>query len=371
LLFGVVALFAGCKTPSFLKKKIDSGTEAAKLLLANERLDEGFIGQKIDIGMNLVDVKDASKVVLSSSHMPSSRGIVPLSNSRDVSNPEHTWSSFAQNYSMSMIEFSQFMTSVEHEAGYVAEDIAKMKNNVGVVDKWVNLLNGEKQMLRVFESADMLLTADKDENVHVYYRYTSDNAKNVYEMYSFMNYDDGNTGKIRTLLIPGERGEYFFEDSLGFNDYFIAENSRGFWLATRFSYNDFDGYKNSSFYTYAVKDGLGFGCNTFLSTDLSSSEKTYTIFDPINNRDYFSVTESDYFYSFGLNTSAISSGLNSITGNVTHYDEAEGIYFTNDITSINTSVGDIFASERINEVSRAHLNSGSTCQHHFDHVLCA
>ena len=356
MLFSTTVLFSSCGILNIFKKKIDSGTEAAKLLLANERFDENLLSEKIDVGFNsAVKTAKADTVVTQSTlQAPKRRGIVPLGvTERDTSNPRYTWSGFAQNYSMSVMEFSQFMKSVEHEAGYVSEDIAEMKQNVGVVDKWVKTLSGEKQMLRVFENADVLLSVDSDESVHVYYRYTDENAKNVYEMYSLMNYDGGHTGKIRTLLIPGERCEYFFEHSDGFKDYFIAENSRGYWLSCRFNYNDLDESDSINFFTYAVKDNLGFGCTStlFENPELMGQpgSKSYTIFDPTNNRDFFSVSENESFYSFGLSTSAIQSGLNSITGNVTHYDDVEGIYFSNEITSINTSVGDIFTSDQVED----------------------
>ena len=48
MLLSVAVMLSGC---NLFKKKIDSGTEAAKLLLANERLDENTVGAKIDLGL--------------------------------------------------------------------------------------------------------------------------------------------------------------------------------------------------------------------------------------------------------------------------------------------------------------------------------
>ena len=343
MLGGMTVLFSSCKS------KIDRGTEAAQLLLANERLDENITSQKLDLGIGATTARTISnntRVVKSVSRAPLARGITPMSLSSRNANA-YTWSGFAENYSSSMREFSQFIESIEFEAVNVSEDIAKMKQKVGVVDKWVQTISGGKQMLRVFESADVLLTTN-DESLHVYYRYTDESAKNVYEMFAFMSYDDGTTGDIRTLFIPGERYEYAYTNSGGFEDLFIAENSRGYWIATRFSYNE--DADEASFSSYAIKDGLGFGCFTIVPGESSSlpvnNNKSYKIFDPSNNRDLFDIHESEGYYSFMLHTSAIESGLNSITANVTHFDEEDGIRFSNDFISINTSLGDFSATER-------------------------
>ena len=101
MLASASSLLISCKT------KIDSGTEAAKLLLANERLDEKVLA-KIDLGI------DGSKVVNTSSGTP----IKLLSNSdyvrlSDTFGIHYTWSEFEQ-HSHSMVEFTQFMNSIEH-----------------------------------------------------------------------------------------------------------------------------------------------------------------------------------------------------------------------------------------------------------------
>ena len=51
ILCGTMLYMTSC---NLFKAKIDSGTEAAKLLLANERLDEDLLNSKIDIGMSKI-----------------------------------------------------------------------------------------------------------------------------------------------------------------------------------------------------------------------------------------------------------------------------------------------------------------------------
>ena len=51
ILCGTMLYMTSCNP---FKAKIDSGTEAAKLLLANERLDEELLNSNIDIGMSKI-----------------------------------------------------------------------------------------------------------------------------------------------------------------------------------------------------------------------------------------------------------------------------------------------------------------------------
>lgn len=218
LMIGMTSIISGCR-------KIDSGTEAAKLLLANERLDEKILTDGIDLGVPGFGTLTGGEKM---AELPKyySDGRVR----------EADGALFDLNEYSALNQFESFIINIEHEAKRVAEDITFMKNNVGVVDKWVAVGLEGKQMLRVFDTYDVLLVNDYDGYQNVFYRYTDENANNVYEMYSFVNYDDGENGKIKTIFIPGERYEYFFDHSDGFSDYVIIEKSRGYWVLTRFGY---------------------------------------------------------------------------------------------------------------------------------------
>ena len=152
----------GC---GLFSKKIDGGTEAAKLLLANERMDEDLVGQKIDIGLSKgAKLLSAKSVSVEDAVLQSA---------------SYTWSNFP-SYSSSSVEFAQFMKGVENHIGRVAEDIADMKKKVGITDKWVDAGN-YRQLLRVYNNRDVLFEIDGSGNFFVYNRYTDSNAKNVYE----------------------------------------------------------------------------------------------------------------------------------------------------------------------------------------------
>lgn len=332
---------AGC---DLFATKIDSGTEAAKLLLANERLDENLIGVKIDLGFS-------DEVQRSRMRKPVrmfSRPEKQLANSAQG----YTWSEFP-NASHSWVEFSQFMKSIEEEVARVAEDIAHMKNNVGITDKWVKI-GSDTQMLRVYENYDMLIVVGAYEDIHVYYRYTDENAKNVYEMFSLMSYDDGTTGEIRTMLIPGERYEYMYNNSNGFTDYFIAENSRGYWLNTRFNYyQDENGYKSVSFSPYIVRDGLGFGAFLDMNTYSPALDNAwYSVFDPGNTRELFRINDGYGDYHFNLYMTAIRDGFVSVSAMDAQFDAEEGIYSAAHLDTLTTSNGVYTANHDNNQLPK-------------------
>lgn len=229
------------------KTNVKTGTLAAKLLLANERLDENLLNSDVDFGLS------PTKVVTTSKKFNDDEIITTTANSE-----RKYWSNFPA-YSDSMVEFSQFVKSIEEQTMRVANEIVSMKDNVGVLDQWVESGNAKsrtsvKQLLRVYDNKDVLFTYDYTYNdIHAYYRYTDENAKNVYDMYSFSNFNDGSTGLIKTLCIPNERYEYMYIHSSGFKDFFIAENTRGYWMNTRFSYIEVEYHESATFFPYILK----------------------------------------------------------------------------------------------------------------------
>lgn len=346
------------------------GTEGAKLLLANERLDESIVGQKINVGVTAESSEKRGEVL--ENHSPLDK-VARLNRGEAQS---YTWTDFPAT-SESLREYKSFIYNVEEEATRVSEDIADMKNNVGIVDKWVDM-GFEKQMLRVYESRDVLIVLGEYDDIHVYYRYTNENAKNVYEMYSLMKYDDGTTGDIRTLLIPGERVEYMYNNSNGFTDYFIAENTRGYWLSTRFSYLDDkeNNFKRASFSPYIVKDGLGYGALLEIYTEPVYNENGqiiddgsntlrntwYTVFSPDENRELFKILDEYGRTDFWLYCSAIKNGLVSVSSNNAYFND--GAYMTSELDTITTQKGTYNIGIDTEKINGFELSNGTV---HYDY----
>ena len=107
-------LFSGC---GLIKKKIDTGTEAAKLLLANERLDTSLISSALDLGFSsegssksgvkVADAREYAETFWNGEEI-STAALSRKARNSGESYSEQTWSEFGENYSLSMVEFSQF-----------------------------------------------------------------------------------------------------------------------------------------------------------------------------------------------------------------------------------------------------------------------
>ena len=319
MLLGSVSLLSGCG------RSANSGTEKAKLLLANERLDESAVGQKVDVGFTFSNVTSVNTAQLKSVYASGE-------------STSYTWNSF-EAYNDSMYQFESFFINIDNFAMSVAEDIANMKEKVKIVDKWVDM-GYEKQLLRVYENGESLMVQFDDGMKRVYKRYTDSNANNVYEMFSSENFSDGGTGKIKMLLIPGQRYEYIYEHSDGFKDYVVMENSRGYWFCTRFNYMEFDnGNELLAFTPTVIKDNLCYATRIEIRRlDGEISENmSYSVADIETGRELVGVNEWEWGYSFSLHTSAIKSGLISISSDDAY--EMDGQYFTAKGNRLATSNG--------------------------------
>lgn len=331
MLGGTLGFLSSCA------KKIDSGTEAAKLLLANERLN-GDDFSDIDLGLDDPAPSIDTTIVSISKKSPSNAVLLSTSQVNEATE-KITWSNFP-DYSHSMVEFTQFMETVEHRAESAAKNISKMKNNVGITDKWVKTGLKEEQMLRVFEKEDILLVNNTDsKEVSVYKRYTDENAKNVYEMYIFSLNGEEIIGRIKLVFIPGERYEFHYAHANGFKDYFIAENTRGYWMATRFTVGDIN--TATHFSSLVIKDGLGYGAH--VGADNFTGELStlwYDVFDPVNGIELMRVWPQGDRADVYLYNTAIESGFVSMSAeeNITDLD-GDKKYQTASVNELKTALG--------------------------------
>ena len=313
-----VAVFSGCGL--FTKKVV--GTEAAKILLARERLDEDLIGQRLNI---FPDTAPEENNPLTSGGFLS--GIFPWMNvnaslvglrapvlaalapGATFNSGKVTWDRFEDASSM-IVAYAQFIEPIDDSAAETAERIATIKENVGITEKWINFGSSDF-MLIVDESSETIIEYEHTyDSVYVSTRYTTDDAKCIYEMYSYMKYDDGTTATLREKCIPGEFYEYTCRNSSGFNDYFIADNSRGYWLMNRFYFNDQSCYFDMS----SVRDDVGYGISVSSQYGeggalVAADYNDVDLFSPNDHRDLMSISELYDSYEISL----YMSNLNGIT----------------------------------------------------------
>ena len=328
MLASFTLVFGGCGTPA-------QGTEAAKLLLARERMDENTIGAKID----LFSTPDSANVLRAEAPTELYSSLTQL-NATAEQKADFTWAANLFNkHSHSMVEFTQFMGAVESTAAGAAKAIGKMKKDVGITDMWVDfgIFEEYDYMLSVHESEDILYVRG-DNLFNVYKRYTNQDAKNVYELYGYITYNDGTHGEIRELFIPGERYEYMFIPSAenAACDYFIAENSRGYWMATRFSTVE----DRAQFSPLIIKDGLGYGAHVEATRDGGLDAIWYDVFDPQSGRELLRINIGATYTTVSLYIPGIQSGFVSVGAVDEHiYEYDEGLLAAHYISEMTTVKG--------------------------------
>ncbi|MBQ8850087.1 MAG: hypothetical protein IJ011_07145 [Clostridia bacterium] len=317
----VVTVFSGCGL--FTKKVV--GTEAAKILLARERLDEDTIGQPVDIISMASDDEDDGGFfsnlfswakIGSSSVLGNLKPIAPvlakIAPGAEVAGNSVYWSEFGDASDLKA-NYAQFIQPIDDMAAETAELIAEIKEDVGITDKWISSMD-TKHMLIVDENSETIIEYyEPYDSVHVSTRYTTDDAKCVYEMYSFLP-EGGSTSKIRNKCIPGEYYEYCFQYPDGTHDYFIADKSSGEWIMNRFSIHDEAGV---GFDLAAVKGNIGYGAyvsatNTNGVLTSSSDGLFVSMFSPYEERDIAEIRHNGEEYEISIFMSNVESGIKNL-----------------------------------------------------------
>ena len=315
------------------------GTEAAEVLLARERLNAEVVGQKVGIfSTNATASASSSGGSIFNGLFAGNLGPSPIAKvfsrlakvapGATVTGNTVVWDDFEKTSDIKT-SYTQFIDPIDDDAAKTAELIDTIKTKVGVTDKWVEVsLDGAKYMLIVDESAETIIERYDDASLRVSTRYTREDAKCVYEMYSFLSYDDGTTGKIRNKCIPGEYYEYTYQNSGGFIDYFIADKSTGYWIMNRFRIgtSEYDTYFEMS----AVKDGIGFG--TSVTPELNGDEFAHreggmsvSMFLPNDDVDLFEIHTSENGYQVTMFLSNVESGIDYLsTSKGTVWEEEYG-----------------------------------------------
>ena len=308
---------------SLFAKKVH-GTEAAKILLARERLDENTVGQKMSV-FSTGDEKDEEKSegnffsnLFGQNSILASVGSMRINpvaaidkNGADVGSTTTKWSKFKQ-YSDIEDDYTQFIDDIDRMAYETAEIIASIKENVGITEKWIEI-GGDRRMLVVGENYEMIISLDHTYgDISVDIRYTTEDAKNVYEMYYFGMEENGDIRKVRNLCIPGERYEYMYMAPNGYNDYFIADKSRGYWEMNRFDFT-----RNEPFFdTSIVRDGVGYGADISLRASENGLYPddyfSVDIFLPNEERDLFHIYTGSEKMTVSIYMSNVESGVASI-----------------------------------------------------------
>lgn len=319
----------GCKGNGLFgkdEKKSLTGTTAAKIALARERLDESVFSEEMSfwetqesaVAVKSNEIAKSGVTRLSAKRAKSravavEKGGAAEQNGYTVEDGKVRWHTFGNN-SRTMENYQNVFRGIEIDAAQVAESIGTIKKYVGVTDKWV----GDFQMLMVDESRETLVEKYhfEDPNTTGYqlaHRYTREDAKNIYDIYSTWTESSAEGGQTRMRYIPGEYYESSYMHTNGFSDYFMAENSSGYWKLSRFS--GFRGNEeNRSIYIehYVLKDGLGIGFGYSRNEMVGMDERvaaTYDFFDTTTEQDLFRASEYEDSYNVSTYLGNVASGL--------------------------------------------------------------
>lgn len=230
IIVGSVLLFA---------RKSITGTEAAKILLTRENMNENDTSFSWD---NIIEEAEKAQELLTANNL----GVVYANTDSSLGTLMHDCEggkvylkdSYYNYQDISGASYSGLVVesriiNVEFEAQKGAEIINFLKNELNIVNKWVKK-GYSSYLLTVEGNCETVYDVYSEEDADMYdlrilKRTTLENAKCVYEMI----YTDLHSGMLDnptySLYIPGERYEYCYEHDGNSYDYLIAENENGYW----------------------------------------------------------------------------------------------------------------------------------------------
>lgn len=237
LLVIILVCVSGCRREISLPDGLN-GTDTAKLLLAGERLNEHILKTEGDIFENGAETLShlaeiASKNLEQSAPVqevktPSLAGATSV---LSLGNPGirraavyETFPEINNTYEY----FKELTVRITETATKGADLIDFVKKHIRVVDMWVDSSMStsgieSKAFLHVENNSETIIQVE-GEWIYVCYRYKNAAGKDVYEMYS-----QRPEQVIRSTYIAGERYEMTYTLHEGRKDYFVAENSKGYW----------------------------------------------------------------------------------------------------------------------------------------------
>ena len=214
------------------------GTEAAKLLLANTRINEGFADEEI---LELEAYNTAlSSNVLYDDHSDDRVGINYYEKGFSLDETYAKWGDFVEVSSELQAMYATTI-NMSNDARLTAKLYADVKKNANITDTWLPI--GGKTMLKVSDTSETLLQVGlTQEDKRIYRRYINDEGKNEYEWAS------ANHESLKhQRYVGGSYYESFYRTNDGFLDWFVIDNSRGYWNCLRLSEFDYEGDENDCY----------------------------------------------------------------------------------------------------------------------------
>lgn len=229
--------------------EIKNGTEVAKILLAQQRLDSNVLKNKDSI---FTVGKEAFNTIIEKTRFYNRKYAGrPNETYTEVDGDTYKWYNDV-DYSNFVSFFESYAEGIEESARRGAELIDYTKTYIRVVNQWVKQFDNE-YLLIVNENSEVIINRYLDIEVNICKRYTDESGNNVYEMlYIDKNYI------TRMKYIPGLVYEYVTKprEENSYTHYLLADNQKGYWqvLSTGGIYTDIingEKYEHNSM-TYLV-----------------------------------------------------------------------------------------------------------------------
>ena len=212
-----------------------SGTEAASLILANQRLNSQLLKNSNNIfesgSETLMEFSEkvtyslaSNTVVMGKSASDALSGTVYKTvdgSYVEIDGNVYTWGGFTE-YSNSYQYFMNLTNNISGAAQMGARLIDDVKKYVRVVDRWVDVY-GEEYYLHVEENSETLYRR-MNEFTEICRRTKAEDGTNTYEIARV----DSGEGSMRMVYSEGKICEYSFVAG-NFNHNFLAVNNKGFW----------------------------------------------------------------------------------------------------------------------------------------------
>ena len=244
LIMSVILLstFSGCN-----RVGLKDGTEAAKLLLANERLDVNDLRKD---GNLFTKGKQAFNRVKEQTRKYSNRiNDLEVKSKFNKNGNIYSWSD-APDYSNFLSFFNSYADNIEHSSEVGSKLIDSTKKNVRVVNKWIDIgmFSEDEILLIVDENAETIFSRTESQ-YEICRRYQNNEGSNVFEM-AIENFDTNSISRM--TYIPGQRYEYSsIQDEHML--VIVADNDKGYWdiMSTSFHPGDNESY---NFTNLVMKD---------------------------------------------------------------------------------------------------------------------
>ena len=210
------------------------GSDAAKLLLVEERLDSKSLkDSKINLSFlsNSINVnrKSSSKVPSIKAKRVGDVGVKKADNETGVEAKKQgnkiIWTNF-EEYSNAISYFDSFVNNIEKQSKNAGRLIDETKNKIDSNNVWVKSLLYDL-LLQVDANKDVVMRRD-NQSYEIVTRSTNEQGVDVFDIF---NGDEGSQYGRRVRKLGDYRYEYsYISDDGAFEHFFIADKSRGYWV---------------------------------------------------------------------------------------------------------------------------------------------